>query len=181
MVDVRSDKAGPSDGAILERAKSLCNDACFTVALQHRRLRTTEPEDEIFVFRWWADLQFLIVALRRLRRSAQLAARVPSVSEKLKIAIREFDKTLPNLAKMRNVGEHIDDYALDSPKRHHPDVNRRQLQVGAWDGKIFSWVGDLDIDVALGAAEELFEAVKQAVARFIAVQTRESPPADRPV
>src|SRR5579859_2833960 len=59
------DMTGPSDAAILERAKSLSNEACFTVSLQHRRLRTTEPEDQVFVFRWWADLQFLIVALRR--------------------------------------------------------------------------------------------------------------------
>ena len=69
----------PSDAAILERARSLATEAISTVALQRRRPRSTEPEDGVFVFRWWADLQFLIVALRRLRRAAQLAARTPAL------------------------------------------------------------------------------------------------------
>ena len=45
----------PSDEAVLKRARSLCSEACFTVAPQHRRLRSTEPEDKAFIFRWWAD------------------------------------------------------------------------------------------------------------------------------
>ena len=152
---------GPTDAAILERAKSLCNEACYMVLLQRRRLQTIEPEDEVFVFRWWADLQFLIVALRRLRRSAELVAkRVPSVGD----AIRKFDNALPDLAKMRNVGEHIDDYAVDHPKkRRHRDVGRRQLQVGKWDGKVFRWLeSSLNVDDALKAAEELLQAVREA-------------------
>jgi DDE superfamily endonuclease len=75
-------------------------------------------------------------------------------------AIQEFDKALPDLAKMRNVGEHIDDYAADDPKRRHRDVGRGQLQVGSWDPPVFSWVGDLDIDLTLKASGELFVAVK---------------------
>jgi hypothetical protein len=53
----------------------------FTVALQRRRIRSKEPEDDVFVMRWWADLQFYIVALRRLRRAAELASRVPSAKD----------------------------------------------------------------------------------------------------
>ncbi|MGH7864011.1 MAG: hypothetical protein ACREQB_03405 [Candidatus Binataceae bacterium] len=154
---------GPSDAAILERARSLCNQACLMVALQHRRVRTAEPEDEIFFFRRFADVQFLIIALRRVRRSAELAKRVPGVSEVLRNAISEFDRTLPGLAKMRNVGEHIDIYAVDGRNRHHPDVVRGQLQVGEWDGTTYPWLGEsLNIDAALDAAKKLFEAVKQA-------------------
>ncbi len=153
----------PSDAVILERARSLCNEACFTVALQCRRLKSTEPEDAVFVFRWWADLQFLIVALRRARRAAQIALRVSSVAARIDAAITEFDSALPRLSKMRNVGEHIDDYAVDNPKRHHKDVARGQLQVGTFDGSVFRWLEhDLDIDVALKATERLFNAVKQA-------------------
>ncbi len=65
-----------SEADILERARSLCSEGCFAVALQHRRLRSKEPEDEVFILRWWTDLQFLIVSLRRLRRSALTAAHV---------------------------------------------------------------------------------------------------------
>ena len=155
---------GPTDAAILERAKSLCNEACYMVLLQRRRLQTIEPEDEVFVFRWWADLQFLIIALHRLRRWAHLAADVPSVSNDLQVAIREFDNALPDLAKMRNVGEHIDDYAVDHPKkRRHRDVDRRQLQVGKWDGKVFRWLeSSPNVDDALKAAEKLLQAVREA-------------------
>ncbi|MBK3816463.1 MULTISPECIES: hypothetical protein [Paraburkholderia] len=96
----------------------------LTVALQHRRLQTTEPEDAAFVFRWWSDLQFLVVALRRLRRAAAIGVRVPSVSERTKCAIDSFDRLLPDLAKMRNIGEHVDEYAVDAPKRRYADVER---------------------------------------------------------
>jgi hypothetical protein len=116
----------PSDPAILERAHSLANKAVHTVALQHRRLRGAEPEDDTFIFRWWADLQFLIVALRRLRRAAQLASHVPTVTNDIDQALRQFDRALPGLATMRNIGEHIDDYALETPRRRH-NVGRREL------------------------------------------------------
>jgi hypothetical protein len=165
----RTSVASPSteevDAAILERAKSLSNRACFTVALQRRRLRSTEPEDNTFIFRWWADLVFLVVALRRLRRAAQLATRISNTRAAAAViaALTDFDATLPGLATMRNVGEHIDDYALNAQKRHHHDVNSGQLQVGSWDGTVFDWLGhQLDIDVALAAAEKLFYAVKLA-------------------
>lgn len=153
----------PSEAVILERSKSFCNEACFTIALQCRRLRTTEPEDEVFIFRWYADLQFLIMALRRLRRAAGLAARVPQVSDSLKIAIKEFDNQLPNLAKMRNVGEHIDDYVTNNKQNRHKDIQRHVLQCSSWDGTVFTWLGvDLDIDIALKASEGLFGAVNHS-------------------
>jgi hypothetical protein len=169
-MDAPHNEAAPSDAAILERAKSLGSEACYAIALQRRRLRSTEPEDAVFISRPWVDLQFMIVALRRLRRSALLAARVRLVAEDLQAAIKEFDQTLPSLAKIRNVGEHIDEYATDSQKRHHLDVSRRQLQVGSWDGKFFSWIVGLDIDTALKAAEKLFKAIKDGIAKFVAAR-----------
>ncbi len=103
--------AEPNVAVILERAHRLANDAVRAVALQHRRLHGREPEDDSFVFRWWADLQFLIIALRRLRRVAQVAGEAPHVAGTVATALREFDKAVPDLARMRNVGEHLDSYA----------------------------------------------------------------------
>jgi hypothetical protein len=161
----------PSDGAILERAFSLANEAMFTVALQRGRVRGTEPEDESFVFRWWADLQFLIVALRRLRRAAELARRVPAAAGDVAAALKAFDVALPMLPMMRNVGEHIDDYALDRGRDKH--VSRQALQVGAWDGRTYSWLGEsLNVDVAHAAAEGLWSAVRAALTSV----AREQPP-----
>lgn len=152
--------------ATLERARSLANEAMFTVALQRRRIRSDEPEDDVFVMRWWADLQFFIVALRRLRRAAELAGRVASVKDRLVLALRTFDDALPHLSVMRNVGEHIDDYAVGNPKRRHKHVDRRSLQAGNWDGVTYQWLGEsLNIDVAHDAARQLFSAISIAAKR----------------
>ena len=125
----------------------------------HRRLTTVEPEDHVFVFRRWADLQFLIVMLRRLRRAAMLVARLDSSAHRINVAVEEFDRALQDLAKMRNVGEHIDDYTLDAPKRRHANVEHRQLQAGSWDGRVYKWIGELNIDTALAAAQKLNAAI----------------------
>jgi hypothetical protein len=147
----------------MERARSLANEAMFTVALQRRRIRSKEPEDAAFVMRWWADLQFFVVALRRLRRAAELASRVERAKDSLSAALRAFDDALPQLTVMRNVGEHIDDYAVDSPKRRHKGVSRQGLQVGTWDGTTYEWLGEsLNVDVAHDAAHTLFVAVTSA-------------------
>lgn len=70
---------------------------------------------------------------------------------------------MPGLATMRNVGEHIDDDALDRATRHHRGVNRRMLQVASWDENTYRWLGiDFDIDAALPAAQQLFLAVRDA-------------------
>ena len=102
---MNSHASGPSEAATLGRARSLAFDARFTVALQRRRIRSREPEDDVFVMRWWADLQFLIVALRRLRRAAELASRVELVKDSLTSAVGTFHDALPQLAVMRNVAE----------------------------------------------------------------------------
>jgi hypothetical protein len=152
-----------SDTAILEDAKSFCNDAMSTIALQYRRLRIEEPEDSGFVFRYQADLEFLIIALRRLRRTAELAARVLFVEDVLRAAINNFDQALPDLVKMRNVGKHFDEYVLNNPRRRYRDVQGGDLLVNRWNGTQYEWLGrSLNIDIAHQAAEELFIAVKLA-------------------
>ena len=159
------------DAVVLERAWSLVNEAMFTIALQHRRLHSIEPEDDIFILRWWADLQLLIVALTRVRRAAGVAARVPKVAAPITAAIQVFDQAIPNLRVMRNVGEHIDDYAVDGPRRRHKEVTHQQLQVGTWDGTVFKWLGkqqlrELNVDHVLTAAENLHSAVRGAVGTY---------------
>lgn len=157
----------PSDGAILERAFSLANEAMFTVALQVRRTRTTEPEDEVFVIRPWADLQFLVVALRRLRRAAELARKVPAAEQRMERAIASFDAELPALLVMRNVGEHFDDYAIDSKRRRHKAIGRRHLQSRTIDGTTFEWLdGTLDTQQALASANSLFNEVRVALRTY---------------
>ena len=99
--------------ATYERARRLANVAMWSIELQCRRLEAVEPEDAGLVLRRWADFDFLIVALSRLRRATGLAAKVPQLRASLDTALERFDKALPDLKKMRDVAEHVDDYALD--------------------------------------------------------------------
>ena len=155
-----AEAAPPTPAATLERARSLTNEAMLAVVLQRRRLTTREPEDDKFVFRPWADFQFFIVALRRLRRAAAIAADQPRVQE----ALAAFDIALPFLSKLRNVGEHIDEYAVDDPRYRGGSpggrVSRRELQVGEWGENAWNWLGErVDLDAAVTAAEQLHDAV----------------------
>lgn len=153
-----------SDAVMVERSWSLMNESMRAIDLQRRRLRSSEPEDADFIFRWWVDLQFLIVALRRLRRSAELATRVSIAKTIVTNAIKQFDRELPMLQKMRNVGEHIDDYAVDSERRRHKDVERFSLQVGSFDGTTYEWLGaHLNIDEAHSASTHLLGVVRSVI------------------
>lgn len=136
------------------------------VALQRRRLKASEQEDETFIMRRWGDWQFFIVTLRRLRQSAKIAEFDPAV----RAAISDFDAKLPALQTMRNVGEHVEDYALDRGRDR--TISRKQLQVGAFGADELVWLDQrLAADEALRGAEALFVAVRDAAQ----VRSRQSP------
>jgi hypothetical protein len=152
---------GPSDIATYERARRLANLAMWTVALQRRRLKTNEPEDGQFLFRRWADFQFLIVALWRLRRAADLAAKVPALVGAMRDALREFDTALPSLKKMRDIAEHFDDYAME--RGRHRTVSRESLEVGVIGDSVFQWLDqEINADTALAASQQLFVSIQRA-------------------
>ena len=75
-----------------------------------------------------------------------------------------FDKALPDLKKMRDVAEHIDEYAYDAGR--HASVARRQLEVSGIDGqddRRLHWLGsELSTRTAMGAAEALFAVISAA-------------------
>lgn len=71
--------AGPPPDATYERARRLANVALWAIDLQCRRLSSADAIDGAFVFRKWADFDFLVVALTRLRRAVVLAANVPAL------------------------------------------------------------------------------------------------------
>ena len=161
QTSTRNQSGIPSHAATYERARRLANLAVWTVALQKRRLKTDEPEDADFLFRRWADFQFLIVALTRLRRAASLAAKVPTLAAPLQAALVTFDTSLPMLKRMRDIAEHIDDYALDRGRDRA--ITRASLEVGVIGDSTFEWLGQrLDSNIALSAAHQLFKEIQQA-------------------
>ena len=152
----------PADSSFIDRAIRLANIEIHAVTLQRRRLASTEPEDDEFLFRWWTDLQFFIVALARLRRYAEIAANAPSAKARVRAAVSAFDNAVPDLLVMRNIGEHADEYAVDSDRRHVKSIDARQVEVGAWNGQTYRWLRrSLNVDDALAAGAALFRALQE--------------------
>ena len=159
----------PTSASTYERARRLANRSLWSIALQCRRLASSEPEDSDFVFRKWADFDFLVVSLTRLRRAAKLAASIPEIHPSLDAAIREFDAALPHMQRMRNVAEHIDDYALD--RGRDSAIARQSLEVSSMDADgstlMLKWLGgELSTHEALRASQKLFEAIRAASSFF---------------
>jgi hypothetical protein len=139
----------------------------WSIEVQCRRLEAVEPEDAEFVLRRWADFDFLIVALTRLRRAAWLAVKIPQLQASLDTALVQFDKALPDLKKMRDVAEHIDDYALDRGRQNA--VPRQLLEVSTMeaDGPTLCWLQSrLNAREASHASRALFAALKEASELF---------------
>jgi len=132
----------------------------WTLQLQRRRLKTSEPEDDGFVFRLWADFEFFIVALTRLRRAAVLASKVPAINAAVTTALSDFDLALPMVKNMRDIAEHFDDYAIG--KGRLSGINPMSLETGVISDTVFRWMGrELNADVALDAGEKLFTAIQR--------------------
>ena len=159
--------SAPTEAATYERARRLANVAMWSIELQCRRLEAVEPEDAEFVLRRWADFDFLIVALTRLRRATRLAAKIPQLQASLGTALVQFDKALPDLKKMRDVAEHVDDYAVDQGRQKA--VSRKSLEVSTIeaDGPTLCWLqARLNARDASQASRVLFAALKEASSLF---------------
>jgi hypothetical protein len=157
----------PVPAATYERARRLANYWLFTVDLQCRRLKSSEPEDEQFVLRRWADFEFLVVALTRFRRAVALAAGLPELQPVLSIGLQVFDGELPSLKRLRDTAEHFDDYAVDRGRDIR--IKRQSLEVStlSGDGTVLVWLGEeLDSDHALSAAARLFATLQNAARQF---------------
>ena len=119
-------------------------------------------------FQWWIDMQFFVVSLQRLRTAAQLMSRVAPYKEDVLAALRQFNEDVPDIAFLRNVGEHIDDYSLDQGM--DPSVEPPSQAVGKYDGTTYHWLDrELDAEQALASSREL-------VAQLHAIRKREEDP-----
>lgn len=88
----------------------------------------------------------LMIGLRQLRRSVELAALVPALQDGFIKALAEFDGPFPDLWSMRSVEEYFETIL-------EPGVD-------AWDGHVFTWAGgSLNVDEALQTAERLLAAM----------------------
>lgn len=154
----------PTPEFTYERAKRLANMSMWTISPQCRRLSSSEPEDNEFVFRKCADSDLMIVALTRLRRAAMLAASIPKIKPKVHDAIKRFDQALPTLRMMRNVVEHTDKYAIGRGRDQSISHQGLKVSILSIDGSVvqLEWLGcKLNTDDVLGASARLFDELKQ--------------------
>jgi len=139
----------------------------WAVSLQRDRLSKPREQDRPFHpfsiqgFQE-ADFHFLVIALGRLRRVATTIEHAPEQWNRVQQAIGVFDNRIPWLRRVRDVFEHLEDYAIDSNLRH-TDTSRRELQVWkAADSRVNFLGFETDWEDADAAAEELYGAVKAA-------------------
>lgn len=139
----------------------------WAVSLQHDRITKPRIQDRAFhpfqlnTFNE-ADVHFLVIALRRLRTVATTLEHVPQVWDSVRSAIQSFDNSLPWLKKLRDVFEHLEDYAVDSNLRR-TTTSRKALQVWSFDENGMHWFDYyIDWKEALTAAQNLYYSVKAA-------------------
>ncbi len=159
----------------LERAARLASSSIFAIRLQLTRIQashiaaTSDNVDDAVMQRW-ADSEFLIIALWRLRTTACIAASVSCAKDSMTAAIKRFDQQLPHLQMMRHVSQHLDDYAIDHPKKRRQRkpgstefVGRRLLEVAGLGDDELNWLrGKLNFADAEAAANALYAAVLKA-------------------
>lgn len=144
----------------------------WAVALQHDRIAKPRLQDEEFhPFRvdsfHEADVHFLAIALSRLRRIATTIEHVPLVMDEIRAAIQRFEDRMPWLKQLRDVFEHLEDYAVDSNRRRTA-VSRRYLQVWSGTENGMNWMGhEINFKAAIDAGSELYKAVQNAYDLFM--------------
>ncbi len=149
------------ENSVYERALRLGSFAMWTLNLQLRRLRTTEPEDKEFIKRHLADFQFFLLALTKLRNAGKLLSKIKSLESVIAPSANAFDKELPFLTSMRNVDQHFDEYALN--KGHNKKIDNTMLEVIWIDDETWHWLDyKINLQSAYEAAIDFYKAMNDA-------------------
>lgn len=152
------------DIARYERAKSMANFYIWAVKLQIDRLNAEYDASDDFVLKPIADFEFLMTAIVRFRRAADLAKSVAAIKTNIETGISEFDEAIP-IREIRNIQEHFDDYANGTgrnPSRNN-EHTQRGLQVHAFQEGGVEWLGQLvKYDDCIAACERLLERIQKA-------------------
>lgn len=165
--------------AVVERAKSMATDWMWALSLQYDRIVAPRAQDQRFhpfnVQHFHeADVHFFMIALRRLRQVATTIEQAPEQWPPVRRAIDDFDRKLPWLKRLRDVFEHLEDYAVDSNLRH-TETSRRELQVWSAKENGLEWLSyRIEWREAVHAAEELYVCVKTAHSLLVAQTRQES-------
>jgi hypothetical protein len=106
-----------------------------------------------------ADIELSLVLLVRLRRAANLLAKLLKGDESLKPAIQAFDGAVPDLRYLRNTQEHFDDYIIGRGRHQPKRGSRRSYLLGRGAPIICRGRRTVDLASAMKAARELYVEV----------------------
>jgi hypothetical protein len=144
----RSKRPAKSQREQYDRALRLTEQQVVAVTLQVHRLHAfwTAPDRRFAESR--ADFEFLVSALRRLRRAAALAASIPGLAEEMGKALADFDAALPMVRRLRNISEHLDEHVFGP--------NWWELEYASRGPASFRWLGEeVSFDAAQAASVAL--------------------------
>ncbi len=109
------------------------------------------------------DFQLLVALLWRLRLAGLM-----STSDGVRAAVDTFDREVPDLKLMRDVSQHLDEYAVDGPGHRHnlpgetKRVGRCRLEVPRWSDDRFEWLGGtINVAQARSAALRLYTVIRE--------------------
>lgn len=145
---------------LYERVRHLTNLAIWSIDLQKNRIANSEPEDERFQFRRWADYHFLIVALSRLRQTVEQLQTVEIFRKEVEISLARFDIHFPWLRDLRNVVAHFDEYPIG--KGNNKSIRRESTEVAMVSTEKLQWLDfEIQPEIAVREASTLFDSVKK--------------------
>ena len=161
--------------ALLRRLRSEATTWVNAVRMQRTRLKPVDHRD---IWEVEIDLHFLLVALVRLERAVIRAVDDAGLRPAMASELEEFNTSIPGLRRMRDVGEHADEYNLSKGRRI--DVPRSQVQ--SWGlgksnsgGLVWKWIGqELDVDSASDAASRLYNSFDAVLVQILGDSHRRS-------
>lgn len=153
------------DFILFEKAIRLATTILFSIELQYERMQTNGSKDISIASQIkWIDFQFFIIALNRLEKVACLLKSIHIIKSKIKLAIKEFNKSIPDLKTIRNIIEHLEEYAKGSGNLNKNGeeeiISRHGIENHSILGSKWSWLEyKIDIDISFEASKKLYSTI----------------------
>lgn len=151
-----------STDVAIQKAVSFATAELGAMRLQSKRLQAATAGTDDVSSQSWSDAQFFLVALTRFKHSVQVATSFDGFipSSELFEAQRELDASAPELKLMRDVGEHLEDYAAGSGRKD--EARDDEIHTAVVTAHSFNWIGrEVKFRAAISAAEKVIQALLQ--------------------
>ena len=158
--------------SLYEDTRLLVNRAVYSVGLQVKRLKASEPD----LAQILADFHFLVTALTSIRQLAEGLKAIDDMKSTMIEAVQSFDAEVPQLRAIRNVLEHKADY-MRGKGRNKSVCYGGMFTITLDPDQIIFADCHLRPDAALMASEAILEVIREkppaAYARAVETHGRE--------